>query len=155
MIARRIHFRLPRFSCRVWKDLSALIGVFYGPPDNGLLEFDLPVFASRAESCDFAAMILSSNLRLNEMQMSLFWQAARLVDAELEEFSREMWLGICADARAVEVDARALELLVSDWHPQYFQETVNILWTVDYLIRMFSRATDSTAPGVDMVELTV
>lgn len=174
-LARRIDGSLPRFSCRVWKHLSAAIGVRYAPPYNTLLELGIPLFPSRAESCDFAVEVLSGSGRtLNEQQMTLFWQAARLVDADLQELSREMWLEICADlgGGGDEIDALSLDRLVSEWHPQYFVEVVNMLWSVDYLRHTFLRV-DSYAVGdastvgssdrschpdeviVDMIEITV
>ncbi len=80
----------------MWKHLSTAIGVRYTPPYN-TLELGIPLFPSRAESCDFAVKVLSRSGRLNEQQMTLFWQAARLVDADLQELSHEMWLEMCAN----------------------------------------------------------
>ena len=156
----------------MWKHLSTAIGVRYAPPYNTLLELGIPLFPSRAESCDFAVEVLSRSSRLNEQQMTLFWQAARLVDADLQEFSHEMWQEICTGG-GDEIDALSLDRLVSEWHPQYFAEVLNMLWTVDYLRHTYlrvdayavcgdastSRSSDRSCHpdevSVDMIEITV
>ena len=119
----------------MWKHLSTAIGVRYAPPYNTLLELGIPLFPSRAESCDFAVEVLSRSSRLNEQQMTLFWQAARLVDADLQELSHEMWLEMCANlgGGGDEIDALSLDRLMSEWHPRFCVEVVSRLWTVDYL----------------------